>query len=392
MSLQYQKLVHEHLCRAGAPNPVLDCSLAKAGFGAPALQHQQRGAVIVLVLVTLLLASFLLAAFIRRTGTELLADARASERRGLRAEAYSALESMLAIVAAQQKEDGVLHGPDENWSRALAESGYKSEGGREVEIQFEDESGKVSLPQADAVTLQTALEAAGESQVEAERMTNALLAWMRPGDADEARDLDAPDYESNEPAYKPAHRTLRSWQELAAVEMDRHVFYDESGRPTEVLRAFMRDFSLLAFSRTNLNAATGSVLVTLGLTNSDADSLATYRSRARRQDEDGYLKSMTEAATVLGPAASTDKLATEMAALRINVTARQGAIAFRLTAVVSSSGAGGVVASQANTRTSANSSQTGTAQPTERKRLDYPFTVLEIREDIEAPDVPAPTT
>lgn len=351
--------------------------------------YSQRGAVIVLVLVTLLLASFLLAAFIRRTGTELLADARAAERRELRAEAYSALESVLAVIAAQQKEEGALHGPDENWSRALAESGYLPAKGREVELSFEDESGRISLPQADAVTLQTALEAAGQSQADAERMANALLAWMRDGDANTARDLDAPDYESNEPAYQPAHRALRSWQELSAVEMNRRVFFDEAGRPTDVLRAFMRDFSLYSFSKTNLNGAKESVLVTLGLNPSEAGALENHRLRPRRPDEDGFFKSMTDAATVLGSAAAPDRFGTEMAALRINVTVRQGGIVFRLTTVVASPGGAGATVSA---RATARPAPEGATPPTERKRLDYPFTVLEIREDIEAPEPPVPST
>ncbi len=363
---------------------------------APALKlsegqwRSQRGAVIVLVLVTLLLAAFLLAAFIRRTGTELLADARAAERRELRAEGYSALESMLAVLAAQQTEEKALHSPDENWPRALTESGYVPSAGREVEVGFEDESGRISLPQADAVTLQTALEAAGENQADAERMANALLAWMREGAADEARDLDAPDYESSEPPYKPAHRALRSWQELAAVEMNRHVFFDEFGRPTDVLRTFMRDFSLHAFPRTNLNTATSGALVTLGLNVSEAGALENYRARPRRPDEDNYFRSMTEAATVVGSAAPADKFSTEIAALRINVTVRQGGIAFRLTTVVApTTGGARAVTPRANPQTTPT---TGAApQPTERKRLDYPFTVLEIREDIEAPEPPALT-
>lgn len=398
------------ICRAGSPNPACEilhgadtskgsagvgmerharAKRREAGFGDPALHRSERGAVIVLVLVTLLLAAFLLAAFIRRTGTELLADARAAERRELRAEAYSALESMLAVLAAQQAAEGSLHAPDENWSRALTETGYAPAAGREVEMIFEDESGRISLPRADAVTLQTALEAAGQSQADAERMANALLAWMREGDANEARDLDAPDYESNDPAYKPAHGALRSWQELGAVEMDRHVFFDEAGRPTEVLKAFKRDFSLYAFAKTNLNTAGSGVLVTLGLNPSEADALERHRARVRRPDEEGYFRSMTDAATVLGSAASPDKFGTEIGALRINVTVRQGGVVFRLTTVVTlTTGAGATVLARPSAPTTPTPE--GAAQPTERKRLDYPFTVLEIREDIEAPEPPEP--
>ncbi len=359
-----------------------------AGCGA-GFVRRERGAVIVLVLVTLLLAAFLLAAFIRRTGTELLADARAVEHRQLRAEAYSALESALAVVAAEKMAENTLHSPDENWRRLLAESGYLPAAGHEVEVGFEDESSRISLPQADAATLQTALEAAGESPSEAERMTNALLAWMREGNDEEGRDLDAPDYESNDPAYKPAHRALRSWEELAAVEMNRQVFFDDAGRATEVLQAFRRDFSLYAFQRTNLNTASSSVLVTMGLNAGDADALESYRARPRQTGDSGVLRSLTEAATVLGSAAIPGKFSTDMALLRINITVRQGAIAFRMTTVVAPAGTTRAAA-PASASTRVTPASPASARPAERKRLDYPFTVLEIREDIETPEVPAP--
>jgi general secretion pathway protein K len=348
--------------------------------------HPRRGSVIVLVLVTLLLASFLLAAFIRRTGTELLADARAAERRQLRAEAYSALESALAVLAAQRAADGALHQPDERWAGALGDAGYQPSGNREVTVEFVDESGKISLPRADGVTLQTALEGAGVAAIDAERMTNALLAWMREGDRNESPDLDAPDYTAHEPAYRPARRALRSWGELAAVEMDRGIFFDETGTPTGVLHAMMKEFSLHIFPRTNLNSASANVLVTLGLGQTETASLLDHRARPRRADEIGYFRSLNEAATVIGPTAAPDKFSVEVQALRINLTVRQGAVAFRLTAVVVPAGTG----VQVNRPGPTAPPNAAAAPPAERKRFDYPFTVLEIREDIEPPAVPAP--
>jgi len=345
-----------------------------------------RGSVIVLVLVTLLLAAFLLAAFIRRTGTELLADARATERRQLRAEAYSALESMLAVLAAQRAVDGALHSPDEHWADVLAAAGYTPAGSREVIIEFEDESGKISLPRADAITVQSALEGAGVMAVDAERMTNALLAWMREGDRHEPPDLDAPEYEANDPAYLPARRSLRSWGELAAVEMNRHVFFDEYGAATEVLRTFIQDFSLHAFARTNINSASTGVLLTMGLGEPEADRLLEYRNRPRRPDETGYFRSLNEAAAIVGPAVTSDNFSAEMQALRLNLTVRQGAVAFRLTAVIALSG-DGPRPSRAGAVTPPDAAAT---PPVERKRLDYPFAVLEIGEDIEIPEAPVP--
>jgi len=333
--------------------------------------------VIVLVLVTLLLAAFLLTAFIRRTGTELLADARAAERRQLRAEAYSALETVLAVVAAQQKADGALHGPDEAWVEAMAAAGYEPQNGREIEVSFEDESAKIPLGNTDQTTLQTALGEAGLNAGDAERMALTLMAWMQAGDDAAALDADAPDYTANDPAYRPARRTPRSWGELTAAEFDREVFFDADGVATQVLQRFQQDFSLHAFALTNVNTAPASVLVALGLGTGEIGALENHRRQERRENDLGYFRSLTEATTVMGPSVSPERFSTNLEALRVNLTVRQGAIAFRLTVVVAAPGTGEAAVEP---RTE------GAPPPTERKRLDYPFAVLEIGEDQPLPE------
>jgi hypothetical protein len=358
-------------------------------------RRSSRGTVAILVLVTIALASFLLMAFIRRSGTELLADARAAERRQLRSEAYSALEATIAMLAAEREADGGLHSPEEGWSDLLAATGYVPTGGRQVEVSFEDESGKISLPRADAVTLQTALENDGLDQGAAEKMTNSILAWMRKADAGNTSttDSDAPDYSRNDPAYGPAHRQILAWSEFGAVEMDRHIFYDEDGRPTEVMRALMRDFSLHSFQHSNLNTASSTVLATLGLGTGAISALENYRAQPKRSDQPSVFRSMVDASTVLGSAAPADHFSTTVEVLRITVTVHHGGIVQRLTAVVAPPGASNRRA--APTDPSATPNTTPSAQPgadpsqsgaSSGKVLNYPFAVVEIHEDIEAPE------
>ncbi|HET7535672.1 MAG TPA: hypothetical protein VFJ90_04410, partial [Candidatus Didemnitutus sp.] len=305
----------------------------------PASRRATRGTVAVLVLVTVALASFLLMAFIRRSGTELLADARAAERRQLRSEAYSALEATIAMLAAQREADGALHSPEEGWADLVSATGYVPKTGLQVEIGFSDESGKISLPQADAVTLETALENAGLDQGAAEKMSNAMLAWSRKGQPGDSTDTDSPDYTRNDPPYGPAHRPILSWSELGAIEMDRRIFYDEDGRATDVLRTFMRDFSLQSFQHSNLNTASATVLATLGLGTGPIDALENYRTQPKRSDQPSFFRSMAEAATVVGSAASLDHFSTSVEMLRINITVHRGAIVQRLTAVIAPPGA-----------------------------------------------------
>ncbi len=356
-----------------------------------------RGAVIVLVLVTLLLASFLLMAFVRRSGTELLADARAAERRQLRGEAYSALEATIAMLAAERDADGALHSPEDGWADLLAATGYVPAAGRQVDVSFVDESGKISLPMADAVTLQTALETAGLDQGAAEKTANALLAWTRKGDANDAADADSPDYTRNDPPYGPAHRAIVSWAEFGAIEMDRHIFYDEDGRPTDVLRAFMRDFSLHSFHHSNVNTASSTVLATLGLSADAISALENYRTQPKRSDQTSVFRSLSDAAPVLGPSASPDHLSATVEVLRINLTVRQGALVQRLTAVIAPPNASSRVQAPAAPTAPANPGTTPAPAANANgggsgKVLNYPFAIVEIHEDIEAPEIPvAPT-
>ena len=97
---------------------------------------------------------------------------------------------------------------------------------------------------------------------------------------------------------------------------------------------------------------------------------------------------------------------TTISALRINVTVHQGRSQFRLTAVVAPpGGATTVLANPALTAqpekdsagqtdaaktTTTNPSSTPTTTTTGGKKLNYPFTLLEIRENVEIPPTPAP--
>ncbi|MDP1579521.1 MAG: type II secretion system protein GspK [Candidatus Didemnitutus sp.] len=349
---------------------------------------RNRGAVIVLVLVTVLLASFLLAAFLRRSGTELLADARAGEQRRLRAEAYSALETTLAILADFRAAEGALRSPVEPWGEALAVSGYVPEDGREVAVTFADESGKLSLPTASEAELQTMMEFAGIERNEAERMATVLHAWMRKTDEHAVPDFNAPDYSHSEPAYRPAGRPLRSWGELAAAELERHLFFDEDGRMTPEGEAFVRETSLFSFPRVNLNSANSGVLTALGMGAGSVTALEQHRTRPRTTGDLGVFRSLTEAGTALGAAELPERAGTNIEVLRINVAVSQGSVVYRLSVVITP---GSGTAPRARGATETENTGAVTAPPPERKMLNYPFAVLEIREDA-PPFTPLPTT
>jgi general secretion pathway protein K len=353
-----------------------------------------RGAVILLVLVTVFLAAFLMTRFIQRAGTELLADAHAVDQDRLRIEAYSALEVTLAVLADFRTLDSTLYGPAQGWDDPLHYAGYEPAGKKTVEISFEDESGKISLPMVDQATLQLLFEQSGLARAEAEKASDALLVWMRKDYAPVSLDNDPQRYERADPPHKPPQRALESWDELAAVEHVREYFYDESGRPNDRWRWLAANASLFSFSGVNLNSATAGALAVSGLSASQATSLDHYFHAANGSGAPRYFRSAAEAASVAGVAGGAGRLGAEVQVLRINVTVRDGAAVFRMSAVVAPPGA--PVAAPALTKADpaapakpAAVTPTADNVPAPRKKLDYPFRVLEIQEDLAPAEPPA---
>ena len=361
------------------------------------LIHRRRtaGSVILLVLVTVLLAAFLLTKFVQRAGTEMLADARAGDQARLRREAYSALEATLAVLADVRTIDSGLHSPAQGWDEPLDYAGYTPEGGRKVEIAFEDESGKISLPKADPATLEALFELFGLNQADAEKATDALLVWTRENYVPTSLDTGADNYQRAAIPHNAAQRPLRSFAELAAIEYVRDVFCDDDGRPNDLAREFAANVSLYSFERINLNSAPAMVLAVGGLASGQIDGL---KDRHRREEATaglGYFKTVNDTKSILGADAPLQKFGADVLALRINVTVRDGAAVYRLSAVVAPPG-GASLATAAKPAAPAAASTGVTATETAPqviKKLDYPFKVLEIREDVEAPvSAPAEST
>lgn len=339
----------------------------------------QRGAVILLVLVTVFLAAFLMSRFIQRAGLELLADARAADEMRLRVEAYSVLEVTLAVLADFRAIDTRLYSPAQGWAQPLQYAGYEPEGNKRVEVSFEDESAKVSWPNADQATLQLLLEQAGLERREAEQASDALLVWSRANYSPLSSGNDARNYERGELPHQPPLRSLESWNELAAVQSVRAYFYDEFGQPNARWHWLEANASLFAFNAVNINAASPAALSVAGLSPSQTTSLRNYFSAGLGAGVGRYFHSAAEAESITGAASLPGKLGAHVQILRIHVTVHDGAAVYRLSAVVVPPGevAGRSAVSPSNPPALANPSPSLSA-----KKLDYPFRILEIKEDV----------
>ena len=377
------------------------------------LSSSRRGSVLLIVLVTLVFATSALLLFIEKASTDLLVPIREADASRLRLEAYSALETTLAVLEDFREVGEGLHSPAEGWGDPLGFAGYEPSEGRTVEVSLEDESAKLPLPSVKPEVLVALLKYWQVPQVDAERIADSLLGWIKKDYTPTA--IGAPtvqDYESAALPFAPPGRSLRSFAELAAIEGVRQAFFDEAGNSNELYQRFTDTFSLYRYNSPNINGGRLEPLLAQEIFDQQqqrrvSEYLAgtgTYQTQGP-----GFFKSTRSIAAVAGGQPSRLEFGMTVQALRITVTVRQGLSSFRLTTVVApvQGGAKAVPASNVATTdedtagttnnsanptpavatpannaakpaATANSPATAVAQPVD---LKYPFTFLEIREN-----------
>ena len=227
--------------------------------------NPRRASVLVIVLVSLMFAITALLLFIERASTDLLVHVRDSDRNRLRREAYSALETTLAVLVDFKEVIGELHSPAEGWGEPLDWGDYEPAEGHEVEVTFVDESGRLPFGSLDFQMWVRLFESWGILESDAERWADALLGWSQEDYT--AASFDAPrleDYEGDALGFVPPARQPHAWPELRAIDVIREEFFDESGRPNEWYHKLTEAVTLLSYNTPNINAAPGSVLAALG--------------------------------------------------------------------------------------------------------------------------------
>jgi len=370
--------------------------------------------------MTLLLTAFALTKYLEKASVDLLADARAARADRLRVQAYSALETVLGVLQEFQTVDGGLLSPAEGWGNPLDFAGFAPPDGLTVEAALEDESAKIPLPHVDFPTLRDLFLLLGQKQSDAERLADALLVWMQqgyePANSFTAR---AADYERAAIPHDPPARSLHSFDELASIQFVRDRLYDENGRPNELWRNFVDSVSLYDFSVPNINTARMTTLAAFGGYDEASMKMITeYLGGLGSYSRLGpaYFHNAQEVAGLVGQAASP-RLGTQVRCLRVNVTVREGQTSFRVSAVITASGGAqlpppdqptttdnstssaaaddataGQNSPNATATNSSGAAATGpTADSQAQAALNYPFTLLEIRENDEIVDTAPPS-
>jgi hypothetical protein len=410
----------------------------------PSSARARRGSVLLVVLVMLLFTAGVLTVFIDKASTDLIVEARRIRADRLRSEAYSALEVTLAVLNEfVQADANALRSPQEGWSDPLGFAGWEAPEGHTVTVTFEDESGKIPLESVDATILTTLFKSWEMSESDAGEMADAILSWIKPNYTPTT--TYAPTYDQGDLPYAAPKRSMLSFNELAAIDLAAKFFYDENGRPNTYWHRFADTFSLYTYTQPNLNAfpVRPDVLTALGKFEPEVQQkLADYLGGTGNYDGQGpkYFKVRNDANPIMGTGGSLTSFNTIIRALRIHITVHEGDSQYRLTAMISPpNGATTVQSTATNTPTAASNAAagnnpaaagtgavqqarggaaaatngrggaaangrgaaaTGTGQggtgataaaANSTTSLRYPFTVIEIRENYEPPQLSAPT-
>ncbi len=359
---------------------------------------------LVIVLVTLLFTTLALLLFIEKASTDLIVHVRDSDRIRLRQEAYSALETTLAVLVDFREVIGGLHSPAEGWAEPLEWGDYEPEEGREVKVTFVDESGRIPFSSLDFQMWVVLFESWGVREFDAEKWADALMGWSQEEYV--ASTFDAPrleDYERDPLGFAPPGRAPHSWEELRAIDLIRDEFFDETGRPNEYYQRMQESVTLLKYSTPNINAASNGALAALGRYDENQQELlrdylgggGVYRSQGP-----GYFTDAGEVATVLGDQAVIEGFGTEIQALRITVEVTQGAASYVLSVVIAPPGGAAPNATEPIPERESLNGQAETESATRNPiiaaaamaiagpggeddlpdSIEYPFTLLSIQE------------
>jgi hypothetical protein len=334
----------------------------------------------------------LISRFVERTMTEMLVESRARIADRLRSDAHSALEATLAVLADYQAADNGLRSPAQGWGQPFVGLDLPSRPGTTVEVQFEDETGRPSLPRLQASDLVALGRFLGLKENDAAIFAEGLLVWTKTEQSSARYETDPRNYEYEDPPHRPPGRPLASFGELAAVAGVRQYLFGEDGRPNALYERLAHTVSLYDFPAINLNTANVDTLALAGL---DANQAARLREFAfgKIKPPPGappYFRSVAEAQTEAGITAALTGFDTLVHCLRIRVTVREGPTAFHLVAVVSPGRGNDQPGTTAGTRplTTATAAAPATAADP-AKSLNYPFTLLALEEKIELAPAPA---
>jgi general secretion pathway protein K len=325
--------------------------------------RRRRGSVIIVVLVLITLASLLLARFMEDNSLELSMATHEADRRRLRADAQSELELALAVIAEIRSIDlNKIHAPSQGFDDPHAYAGFPPRDGLQVQFDYEDETAKLPLSVLTKNDLIQLLYSLGMEQRDAERVSDAIVAWQSKSYESLEEEASDAAYQRATLSFRPARRPIRSFEEFRSIGVAKELFFDERGRATPIFQAFKACVSLYTFPQANINTASDAVLLSQGL---DENQLALLRERqaemARRVvGVPPYFRVADEVRQLIG-GANLEKFDDEIILMWVRVTVKEGLSKCRVSALVAVREDVAYPSAATNPDTNPDISQTGRA-------------------------------
>ena len=380
--------------------------------GVTSPRRRKRGSVLLLVLVIVVIAAAAIISFTERAMTEISSEGYYVQRERLRVDAYSALETTLAVLNDFKTIDGALYSPEQGWSDPLGYAGYQPREGVQVSVDFTDENSRLPLLAGDSAEpwLLVLFTDLGFQSDEIQVLTDTLLDWIDADDNPRLLGAESEEYLRDDIPHTAANRMPTRLEELSGAVGWRSLMFDDAGRPNGRFESFKQLVSVYSPGPINLNTASESVLRATGAF-SDPELAALEGAFPERQGKPqqgkGYYTSLTELSDAVGSLPTSMRFGVKVEVLTVVVTVKEGDAEFRLRAVVrvdSSSasrtaarsqspgtGPGGQPGQPAGNQGTRSSNGTSTATSTTVGSDEYPFTIVELVEDPPASTI-APTS
>ena len=178
-------------------SPSTDNETASGGHNAsrPFQQRAGRGSVLIAVLALIALLSFIMIEFMEEAMTKIRYYGLFYNRDDLRTEAYSALETSLAVINEIREIDRGLYSPVQGWGAPLRYAQVPFDPTVDISVRVVDESGKIPLATASPLLLNILFEEMGIEFTVAQLLTDSLLDWTDTDDLTRLNGAEADRYE-----------------------------------------------------------------------------------------------------------------------------------------------------------------------------------------------------
>lgn len=264
-------------------------------------KNRKQGAVLLIVLGIILLASWILVQIMGRVTEEVGLRGELEQSELIRACAFQSLEISIGVLAEIKLLDGALYSPQQGWGKPLVYAGFtgglidsnrleftefaeetdsgneeeRGAGGLaevvgfefppgiEVDVSIRDESGRFPLNKTTADRWKLLFEAMEIQSSDADILTDSLLDWIDKDGRTRLNGAESAEYQRRDPPYKPANRPIMDLMDLRYIEGFDRMFFDENGIPNERYKIFRECVTLMEPPAVNFNTASPLVLEVL---------------------------------------------------------------------------------------------------------------------------------